>query len=137
MKCLVVDDSSLTRRILVNSLKQMGFETVLEAADAEAAITQCTADLALIMTDWNMPGMSGVDLVRKIRQDPALVHIPVLLVTARHIKDDMSEATRAGVSGFVVKPFTPDILTRKIQELMNAARPAADAPPEAATGTDG
>lgn len=139
MKCLVVDDSSLTRRILVNSLRGMGFKEIVEAADSEAALALCTPELRLIITDWNMPGMSGVDLVRRIRRDPALAAIPVILVSARHVGEDMAEAARAGVSACVVKPFTPDVLSRKVHEVLQAAGhgPAAGGAAERATGTDG
>lgn len=132
MKCLVVDDSPLTRRILVNSLRAIGFTMVLEAVDARTAIAQCTPDLDLVVTDWNMPGMTGVDLVRTIRADPRLARLPVLLVTARNVKDDVLEAVDAGVSGYVVKPFTTDGLRSRIDELLH--RPG---PSDAATGTRG
>jgi len=129
MKCLVVDDSALTRRILVNTLRAIGFTVVVEAADASSAIAQCTPDLDIIVTDWNMPGMTGVEMVRTIRSTPSLARIPVLLVTARNVKDDVVEAVEAGVSGYVVKPFTPDSLRRRIDELLR--------PPARGTGTDG
>lgn len=139
MKCLVVDDSALTRRILVNSLRSMGFDEVVEAADADAALAQCAPDLRLIVTDWNMPGRSGVELVREIRRNPALANVPVVLVTARTVKEDVDEALQAGVSACVVKPFTPDTLARKVHELMRARAAAGEGGTDSlpATGTDG
>lgn len=129
MKCLVVDDSSITRRILVNSLRQMGFLDILEATDGRHALEVCTADVDIVLTDWNMPVMAGVELVRSLRARPDLAGIPVLLVTSRNAKDDVIEAAAAGVNGYIVKPFQPEVLRQKLSELLS--------PPEAATGTDG
>ena len=129
MKCLVVDDSAITRRILVNSLRQIGFRQIVEATDGKQALELCAADVDVVITDWNMPGMPGVELVRSLRANPDLARIPVLLVTARNGKDDVVEAANAGVNGYIVKPFTPDTLKGKLEELL-AGRPPA-------TGTEG
>lgn len=149
MKCLIVDDSALTRRILANSLKGLGFTTTLEAADAAAAISQCTPDVDLVITDWNMPGMPGVELVRALRADPAHTKLTILVVSARNVEQDRTEAAAAGANGYVVKPFTPEVLRRRIEAMLPrpAAAPAApavdgEAAPQAegpadATGTDG
>ncbi len=128
MKCLVVDDSAITRRILGNSLRAIGFDTILEAGDGRQALQVCTPDVDIVLTDWNMPGMPGVELVRRLRGDPALGGIPVLLITTRAAKDDVVEAAQAGVDGYVIKPFTPEVLKQKIEEAMGRSR---------GTGTDG
>jgi two-component system chemotaxis response regulator CheY len=121
---LVVDDSAITRRILTNSLRSIGFKQIVEAVDGKQALELCGPDVDVVITDWNMPGMPGVELVRSLRANPELARIPVLLITARNGKEDVVEAANAGVDGYVVKPFTPDVLRVKIEELLN--RPAAD-----------
>ena len=128
MKCLVVDDSAITRRILVNSLRAIGFTKIVEAVDGKQALDVCTTDVDIVITDWNMPGMPGVELVRSLRANSEFAAIPVLLVTARSGKDDVVEAASAGVDGYVIKPFTPEVLKSKIEEVLGRAR---------ATGTDG
>lgn len=128
LKCLVVDDSGITRRILVNSLRAIGFTTIVEAVDGEQALKVCTPDVDVVVTDWNMPGMSGVELVRSLRANPELAAIPVILITARSGKDDVIEAAGVGVNGYVIKPFTPEVLRAKIEDVMSGPR---------ATGTDG
>lgn len=132
MKCLIVDDSSVTRDILVRSLRTIGFEHVVEAADGQQALGLCASDTDIVVTDWNMPGVDGLEFVRKLRRDPAYAGLPVLLVTSRSLNDDMSEAARAGVDGYMVKPFTPEMLRAKIEEIF-----ALRADPDGATGTDG
>jgi two-component system chemotaxis response regulator CheY len=131
MKCLVVDDSAISRRILVNSLRTIGFEHIVEAADGKQALLACDDSVDIVITDWNMPGMGGVELVRRLRTNPVFASLPILLITARNVREDVVEAARAGVDGYMVKPFTPDTLRAKLEELFNAK---AD---EEATGTDG
>jgi two-component system chemotaxis response regulator CheY len=128
MKCLVVDDSGVTRRILVHCLRAIGFTQILEATDGEQALELCTPDVAVVITDWNMPGMGGMELVRSLRSNPEFASIAVLLVTSRNAKDDVVEAVNAGVDGYVIKPITPDVLKANIGELL-ARRDR--------TGTDG
>lgn len=128
MKCLVVDDSAITRRILVNTLRGLGFKTILEASDGKQALNLCDPTIDIVISDWNMPGMTGVEMVRNLRANPQFAALPVLLVTARNIKDDVVEAANAGVNSYIIKPFTPDVLRAKIDELLN---------PGEATGTEG
>jgi len=128
MKCLVVDDSAINRRILINHLRQIGFTHIVEAADGKQALQLCSADVDVVITDWNMPVMAGVDLARSLRSHEEFATIPVLLVTARNARDDVVEAADAGIDGYIVKPFTPETLKAKIEAIL-ARRDA--------TGTDG
>jgi two-component system chemotaxis response regulator CheY len=128
MKCLVVDDSAITRRILSNSLRQVGFDHILEARDGKQALQVCTPDVDVVITDWNMPIMPGVELVRSLRANADLAGIPVLLVTSRNAKDDVVEAANAGVDGYIVKPFTPETLKAQIEAILHRRD---------ATGTEG
>lgn len=127
MKCLVVDDSAITRRILVNSLRTIGFTKILEAGDGKQALELCDGTVDVVLTDWNMPGMAGVELVRSLRANPEFASLPVLLITSRNGKEDVVEAANAGIDGYIVKPFTPEILKLKIEEVLNR---------DSATGTD-
>ena len=131
MKCLVVDDSAITRRILVNSLRNIGFDKIVEAADGKLALDLCDTTFDVVITDWNMPNMAGVELVRNLRANPDFAHLPILLVTARNLKEDVVEAVNAGISGFVIKPFTPEVLKIKIDEILSRRDDAK------ATGTEG
>lgn len=131
MKCLVVDDSAITRRILIRSLREIGITDVLEASDGLQALALASPDLDIVITDWNMPGLTGVELLRRLRARPELAAIPVLLVIARNGRDDVVEASNAGVTDYLVKPFTPDVLRAKLAEILG------DAGEPRATGTDG
>ncbi len=119
MKCLVVDDSAITRRILVNSLRMIGFKEIVEAGDGKAALNLCDSSVDVVLTDWNMPGMAGVELVRSLRANPEFANLPVLLITSRNGKEDVVEAANAGINGYIVKPFTPEILKVKIEEVLH------------------
>ena len=118
MKCLIVDDSVIMRRILVNSLHAIGCTEIIEAADGEQAIALCTADVDLVITDWNMPGMAGMGLVRGLRSNPETATVGILLVTSCSNKSDVVEAELAGVDGYVMKPFTPDVLKANIETVL-------------------
>ena len=118
MKILVVDDFSTMRRIVRNLLKELGFSNVLEAEDGVDALKKLRAEtFEFVVSDWNMPNMSGIDLLREIRKDPALKHLPVLMVTAEAKKENIIEAAQAGASGYVVKPFTAVTLDEKLQKI--------------------
>lgn len=119
MKCLVVDDSAITRRILVNSLRMIGFTDIVEAGDGKQALNLCDSSVDVVLTDWNMPGMAGVELVRALRANPEFTSLPVLLITSRNGKEDVVEAANAGIDGYIVKPFTPEILKTKIEEVLH------------------
>src|SRR5882724_6925190 len=106
MKCLVVDDSATMRRIVINALKSIGITELAEAGDGSDALQKCDASIELIITDWNMPVMGGLDLVRAVRANPATAKTPVLMVTTRSVQEDILLAIEAGVSGYILKPFT-------------------------------
>jgi two-component system chemotaxis response regulator CheY len=118
MKILVVDDFSTMRRILKNLLKDLGFTNVQEADDGTTALPMLVqGDFDFVVTDWNMPGMQGIDLLRAIRADNNLKHLPVLMVTAEAKKEQIVAAAQAGVNGYVVKPFTAATLKEKLEKI--------------------
>ncbi|WP_026375583.1 chemotaxis response regulator CheY [Aestuariibacter salexigens] len=118
MKILVVDDFSTMRRIIKNLLKDLGFSNIQEADDGSTALPMLQqGDFDFVVTDWNMPGMQGIDLLRAIRSDDSLKHIPVLMVTAEAKKEQIVAAAQAGVNGYVVKPFTAATLKEKLDKI--------------------
>ena len=120
MKILVVDDFSTMRRIVRNLLAELGFATanMQEADDGNSALTALrSSHVDFVVTDWNMPGMTGIDLLRSIRADPALKALPVLMVTAENNRDQIIAAAQAGVNGYIVKPFTAVTLKEKIDRI--------------------
>lgn len=120
MKILTVDDFSTMRRIVRNILRQLGFNNISEAEDGVAALEILKGqDIEFVITDWNMPNMTGLQLLQAIRGDDKLKHIPVLLVTAEALKDYVVEAAKAGVNGYIVKPFTPETLKEKIDSIFD------------------
>ncbi|MEO7362680.1 MAG: response regulator [Gemmatimonadaceae bacterium] len=121
MKFLVVDDSATMRRIVVNSLLRIGFSETVEAADGVDALAKFDDSINFVITDWNMPNMSGTEFTKalRLRGDGKLV--PVLMVTARSVRDDILVAMEAGVNNYIVKPFTPQVLKEKIDALLPAA----------------
>ena len=118
MKFLVVDDFSTMRRIVRNLLKELGFVNVQEAEDGVDALNKLRGEkFDFVVSDWNMPNMTGIDLLRAIRGDAALKHLPVLMVTAEAKRENIIEAAQAGASGYVVKPFTAGTLNEKLQKI--------------------
>lgn len=118
MKILVVDDFSTMRRIIKNLLKDLGFTNVQEADDGSTALPMLQqGDFDFVVTDWNMPGMQGIDLLRAIRASDSLKHLPVLMVTAEAKKEQIVAAAQAGVNGYVVKPFTAATLKEKLEKI--------------------
>jgi two-component system, chemotaxis family, chemotaxis protein CheY len=121
MKILTVDDFSTMRRIIRNMLRQLGYTNIVEAEDgAEALRLLHKETVDFIISDWNMPNMSGLDLLKAIRADENLKPIPVLLVTAEALKENVVEAVKAGVNNYVVKPFTAETLKEKIDAIFKA-----------------
>jgi two-component system, chemotaxis family, chemotaxis protein CheY len=121
MKCLVVDDSATMRRIVANALKSIGITELSEAGDGREALERWDPTIDLIITDWNMPVMGGLELVRALRARPETAKTPVLMVTTRSVQEDILQAIEAGVSGYLLKPFTPQVLKEKISQIMAAA----------------
>ena len=120
MKFLVVDDSVTMRRIVLNSLKGLGYSDFMEAGDGKEAMDVLNAndDIEFVITDWNMPNVSGLDLVKGIRVHPKYKDVPILMVTTRGVKEDIMEALQAKVNNYVIKPFTPPILKEKIEQIL-------------------
>lgn len=121
MKFLVVDDSATMRRIVINSLQRIGYSDTVEAGDGQEALAKFDASVNFIITDWNMPNMSGTEFTKVLRSRPDGANVPVLMVTARSVKEDILTAMEAGVNNYIVKPFTPQVLKEKIDALLPAA----------------
>lgn len=118
IKILVVDDFSTMRRIVKNILKQLGYQNIEEAEDGAQAYSKLkSGDFSFVVSDWNMPNMDGLELLKKIRSDEGLKHLPVLMVTAEAEKEKVIEAIKAGVSNYIVKPFTADVLKEKMERI--------------------
>ena len=121
MKFLVVDDSSTMRRIVVNSLQRIGFAECVEAADGQEALALFDPSVKFVITDWNMPNMTGTELAQALRAREDGRHVPILMVTARSVREDIITAMEAGVNNYIVKPFTPQILKEKIDALLSVS----------------
>lgn len=118
MKILIVDDFSTMRRIIKNLLRDLGFSNTHEADDGLTALPILKkGDFQFLVTDWNMPGMAGIDLLKAVREDEKLAALPVLMVTAEAKRNQIVEAAQAGVNGYVVKPFTSSVLKLKIDKI--------------------
>jgi two-component system, chemotaxis family, chemotaxis protein CheY len=118
MKFLVVDDSATMRRIIVNSLQRIGYTDCVEAADGREALDKFDASIGFVITDWNMPNLSGIDFSRTLRSRPDGKTIPILMVTTRSVREDIVAAVEAGVNNYIVKPFTPQVLKEKIDAVL-------------------
>ncbi len=116
LKFLVVDDFSTMRRIVRNLLKELGYTNVDEAEDGVAALQKLKGggNFQFVVTDWNMPNMTGIELLKAIRADTTLKHLPVLMITAEAKKENIIEAAQSGASGYIVKPFTAGTLEEKL-----------------------
>lgn len=118
LKFLVVDDFSTMRRIVRNLLKELGFANVDEAEDGAIALNKLQAGgYDFVVTDWNMPNMDGLQLLQAVRANPALAHLPVLMITAEAKKENIIAAAQAGASGYIVKPFTAGTLSEKLAKI--------------------
>ena len=118
LRILVVDDFSTMRRIVRQLLKELGFANIEEAEDGAMALTKLkTEPFDFVVSDWNMPNMPGIDLLRAIRADEKLKHLPVLMITAEARKENIIEAAQAGASGYIVKPFTAATLDEKLKKI--------------------
>lgn len=116
MKLLVVDDSSTMRRIIKNTLARLGYKDVLEGADGVEGWNALDANpnVDMLITDWNMPEMNGLELVKKVRADERFADLPIIMVTTEGGKAEVITALKAGVNNYIVKPFTPQVLKEKL-----------------------
>ena len=118
MRILIVDDFSTMRRIIKNLFNELGFTNTAEADDGSTGLVALRqAPFDFVVTDWNMPGMPGIDLLRAIRADASLKHLPVLMVTAEAKREQIIEAAQAGVNGYIIKPFTAATLEEKLGKI--------------------
>ena len=121
LRFLVVDDFSTMRRIVKNLLNDLGYANVAEADDGNTALPMLqTGGFDFLVTDWNMPGMPGLDLLKAVRADPKLAKMPVLMLTAEAKREQIIEAAQAGVNGYVIKPFTAITLKEKIDKILES-----------------
>lgn len=126
MPILVVDDFSTMRRIIKTCLRQLGFDNVEEADDGQAALAKLNAgNFKFIISDWNMPNMMGIDLLRAVRSQENLKTLPFLMVTAEAQKENILEAAKSGVSNYIIKPFTADVLQQKMEAIFQKLQPGA------------
>ena len=120
MRFLVVDDSPTMRRIVINALRSFGYDDIVEAADGQEALQKLESEgnIDFVITDWNMPNMTGLELTKAIRSHPKFSNLPILMVTTRGLKEDILQALQAKVNNYIVKPFTPNILKEKIEKIL-------------------
>jgi two-component system chemotaxis response regulator CheY len=119
MRFLIVDDSSTMRRIIINTLNKLGYKECHEAGNGREGMERLASiPVDMVITDWNMPEMSGIDFIRAVRANDATKQLPVLMVTTNAAEDDIVAALKAGVNNYVVKPFTTDTIREKIQSVM-------------------
>jgi len=123
LKLLVVDDSSTMRRIIKNTLARLGYQDILEGADGLEgwAAIDANPDVEMLITDWNMPEMNGLELVKKVRADERFKDLPIIMVTTEGGKAEVITALKAGVNNYIVKPFTPQVLKEKLGAVMGVA----------------
>ena len=120
MRVLIVDDSSTMRRIIVNTLSRLGYKDVVQGADGQEAwdALQANPDVGVVITDWNMPNMNGLELVKKIRAQDKYKTMPIIMVTTEGGKKEVIIALKAGVNNYIVKPFTPQVLKEKLEGVL-------------------
>lgn len=122
VKILTVDDSATMRRIIRNSLRAIGYAEVIEAENGQVGLAKIQREsVDVVITDWSMPVMTGLEMVHAIRSNPNTKNLPVIMVTAPGRKEDIAEAVTAGVSGYLVKPFEAETLHRKMQQVLGKA----------------
>lgn len=120
MKVLIVDDFTTMRRVIKNLMKSLDYKNFEEAEDGVKALKILkSTKIDFVVTDWNMPNMSGLELIKEIRKDKELSHIPVLMVTAEQKREQIITAAKAGVNGYVVKPFTAETLSKKLIKIFD------------------
>jgi two-component system chemotaxis response regulator CheY len=123
IKILVVDDMATMRRIIKNLLMQLGYRNIDEAEDGVVGLQKMrNNNYDFIITDWNMPNMTGLDMVKEVRKDPSLKHLPILMVTAEAKKENVILAIKAGVNNYIVKPFPAEVLKEKMEKIFVARK---------------
>ena len=126
MKILIVDDSITIRRIIINALKTIGQTDVVEASNGKDALVKLSSNpVEFVITDWNMPEMNGLDFTKAVRADAAIADLQILMITTRGTENDVIEALQARVNSYIVKPFTPQELKDKIEEVVKSMKVAA------------
>ena len=120
MRVLVVDDSATMRRIIINTLQRIGYNDTVEAADGTEALERFDNSIGCVLADWNMPNMSGLELVRALRARSDTAGVKIIMVTTRSVREDIVQAAQAGVNNYVVKPFTPEVLKEKLDQVFAA-----------------
>ncbi|HQL01403.1 MAG TPA: response regulator [Smithellaceae bacterium] len=119
IKVLIVDDFATMRKVVRNLLKQVGYEDIVEAEDGVMALKALKSQkIDFIISDWNMPNMTGLELLKAVRADAELANTPFLMVTAEALQDNVVAAVKAGVNNYIVKPFTAEVLNEKIKKIM-------------------
>jgi two-component system chemotaxis response regulator CheY len=118
MKCMVVDESPTVRRIFRNALRELGCDEVVETADGRQALELCDASFSLVVTDWDAPGVGGVDLLKRLRVNTETATVKVLLISTRNRREDVLEAVEAGVDGYLLKPFVGESLKLQLESLL-------------------
>lgn len=123
MKIIVVDDSSTMRRIIVNTLLKIGYDNVLEGENGIHGweVLNQNSDAGMLITDWNMPEMNGLDLVQKVRSDSRFTNLPIIMITTEGGKVQVITALKAGVNNYIVKPFTPQVLREKLSAVLGTS----------------
>ena len=123
MKILVVDDSSTMRRIIKNTLNRLGYQDLFEAENGAQAweVLQQNPDITVLVTDWNMPEMNGLELVQKVRAEDRYTDMPIIMVTTEGGKGEVITALKAGVNNYIVKPFTPQVLKEKLEAVLGTS----------------
>jgi Response regulator containing CheY-like receiver, AAA-type ATPase, and DNA-binding domains len=123
IKILIVDDSITIRRIITNALKTVGFTDTIEASNGKEALEKLpSGKVDFIITDWNMPEMNGLDLIKEIRANPVYSSMPILMITTRGTEHDVVEALQAKVNSYIMKPFTPQELKEKIEGILKTVQ---------------
>ncbi|PKN20806.1 MAG: response regulator [Deltaproteobacteria bacterium HGW-Deltaproteobacteria-6] len=121
IKVLIVDDFATMRKVVRNLLKQVGYEDIVEAEDGVMALKALKSQkIDVIVSDWNMPNMTGLELLKAVRADEELAKTPFLMVTAEALQDNVVAAVKAGVNNYIVKPFTAEVLNEKIKKIMES-----------------
>jgi two-component system chemotaxis response regulator CheY len=121
MKFLVVDDSVTMRRIIVNSLQRIGYSNTVEAGNGQEALSAFDASVGFVITDWNMPNMTGLEFARAVHARGEGKTVPILMVTTRSMREDILAAVEAGVNNYILKPFTPAVLKEKIDQVLSVS----------------